>query len=275
MKKYLVLGSSGQIGSHLVEFLGSRGNTVLTMDIVENNDEDLRIHNNEKLNKFIRESDFVFFLAFDVGGAKYLSKHQDTFGFIQNNIKIMSNTFDALREAKKPFIFVSSQMSDMNHSTYGLCKAIGERYANSLDGLTVRLWNVYGHEEDYEKSHVITDFILKAKNNNKINMLTDGREERQLLHVDDCCRAMYILSNKYDSIDKQIKYHITSFRWSKIIDVANIVASNFDDVEVCATTVKDMTHGGWKKEPPTDILQHWSPKISLEDGIQDIIRRMK
>jgi len=71
------------------------------MDITTNDDEDLRIHNNSKLNKFIRESDFVFFLAFDVGGAKYLSKHKDTFRFIQNNIKIMSNTFDVLRETKK------------------------------------------------------------------------------------------------------------------------------------------------------------------------------
>tara|TARA_R110000851_G_scaffold6661_1_gene26666 strand:+ start:4480 stop:5307 length:828 start_codon:yes stop_codon:yes gene_type:complete len=275
MKKYLILGSSGQIGSHLVEFLATRGNTVLTMDIAENNDEDLRINNNDKLNKFARECDFVFFLAFDVGGAKYLSKHQDTFTFIQNNIKIMSNTFDVLRETKKPFIFVSSQMSDMNHSTYGLCKAIGERYASSLGGLSVRLWNVYGHEEDYEKSHVITDFILKAKNNNKINMLTDGEEERQLLHVDDCCRAMHILSDKYDSVEKQINYHITSFQWSKIIDVANMVASNFVDVQVSKSPTKDMTHGGWRKDPPTDILEYWSPKISLEWGIKDIIQRMR
>tara|TARA_R110000851_G_scaffold333498_1_gene514109 strand:+ start:760 stop:1587 length:828 start_codon:yes stop_codon:yes gene_type:complete len=275
MKKYLVLGSAGQIGSHLVEYLTARGNSVLTMDIIKNRDEDLRIHHNHKLNKYVRESDFVFFLAFDVGGAKYLSKYQNTFNFIQNNIKIMSNTFEALRDSKKPFIFVSSQMSDMNHSTYGLCKAIGERYTSSLGGLNIRLWNVYGHEKDYEKSHVITDFILKAKNNNKINMLTDGEEERQLLHVDDCCRAMHILSDEYDSIDKQVNYHITSFQWNKIIDVANIVASNFDDVQVSTSTTKDMTHGGWRKEPPTDILKYWSPKISLKQGIKDIIRRMK
>jgi len=274
MNKYLVLGSSGQIGAPLVEFLRARDHEVYTLDIVEDKAEDLRLAHNELLLKYAAQADFVFFLAFDVGGAKYLSKYQDTFNFIQNNIQIMSNTFEILRHLQKPFIFASSQMSDMNHSTYGLCKAIGERYTNSIGGLNIKLWNVYGYEKDYEKSHVITDFILKAMNTGEIDMLTDGEEERQLLHVDDCCRALHMLSSHFGEIDKSLDYHLTSFTWNSIREVAEEVASNFEDVSIKPSTKKDMTHGDWRKDPPENILSYWSPSVSLRDGVRDIVDRM-
>lgn len=275
MNKWLVLGSEGQIGSHLVKYLQERNHEVLQMDIVNSLDEDLRISESELLRKNVQESDIVVFLAFDVGGAKYLTKYQDTFGFIQNNIRIMSNTFQVLQELDKPFIFASSQMSDMNHSTYGLCKAIGERYTDALGGLCIKFWNVYGHEKDLEKSHVITDFILKASENGVIDMLSDGLEQRQLLHVEDCCTALYTMALKFDSIDKSIDYHLTSFVWTSIMDVAKEVASNYGNVPIKAAKAKDMTHAEWRKEPPTHILEHWKPTISLREGIKRVIKEME
>jgi|TARA_R110002074_G_scaffold393424_2_gene579825 nucleoside-diphosphate-sugar epimerase len=275
MNKYLVLGSSGQIGAPLVEFLRAHNHEVYTLDIAEDRTEDLRLAHNELLLKYATQADFVFFLAFDVGGAKYLSKYQDTFNFIQNNIQIMSNTFETLRHLKKPFIFASSQMSDMNHSTYGLCKAIGERYTNALGGLNIKLWNVYGYEKDSEKSHVITDFILKASQTGTINMLTDGKEERQLLHAEDCCRALYELSIQFEKIDKTIDYHLTSFVWTTIIEVAHEVASNYKNISIERSVTTDLTHGSWRKEPPEHILQYWSPSITLQEGIKRVIKEIE
>lgn len=269
--KYLVLGSSGQIGSHLVSHLIHHGEEVVEYDIVRDVKEDLRIYNNNLLEKYINESDFVFFLAFDVGGSRYLEKYQDSYDFIENNIKIMSNTFSLLEKYNKPFIFTSSQMSDMGYSTYGLCKALGERYTDSIGGLNVRLWNVYGNEKDLEKSHVITDFINKAKNTSNINMLTDGKEERQFLHADDCSRCLHILSKEYHILDREKKYHITSFEWTSIENIAKIICSNFQDVTYTPSDRKDMVHQGWKTEPDKHILNYWQPRISLEDGIYNLI----
>ena len=56
----------------------------------------LIILKNILLEKHIRAADFVFFLAFDVGGSRYLSKYQHTFEFLHNNVKLMSNTFELL-----------------------------------------------------------------------------------------------------------------------------------------------------------------------------------
>jgi len=161
--KHLILGSSGQIGFHLVSYLKSVGEEVIEFDIVESSNQDLRIYNNNILEQAINECDFVHFLAFDIGGSLYMEKYQDTFGFIDNNIKIMDRTFDLLKKYNKPFIFASSQMSNMSYSTYGILKAIGEKYTESLNGLVVKFWNVYGYEKDEEKSHVITDFIKMAQ----------------------------------------------------------------------------------------------------------------
>jgi nucleoside-diphosphate-sugar epimerase len=91
--KICILGSSGQIGSDLSDYLTVCGHTVTTFDIKKSYDEDLRSHNSEKLTKVISESDFCFFLAFDVGGSKYLNLNQNSYAFIDNNLRIMSNVF--------------------------------------------------------------------------------------------------------------------------------------------------------------------------------------
>lgn len=199
--KYLILGSAGQIGAHLVKHLKDAGHSVLGYDIEENKHDDLRYYSAELLG-LMYWSDFVFFLAFDVGGANYLRQYQFTYDFLSNNIKLMDNAFALLKKTGRPFIFASSQMSNMGHSSYGILKAIGERYTDSLNGLTVRFWNVYGIERnsDVSKFHVITDFILKAMSG-KITVMTDGTEVRQFLYADDCCEALELLSNleTYDS----------------------------------------------------------------------------
>ena len=87
MKTVLILGSSGQIGSHLTNYLNLKKNyKILKFDIVNSKYEDLRINNNEKLKKLVKKSDFIFFLAFDVGGSVYLKKYQNSYNFLNNKL---------------------------------------------------------------------------------------------------------------------------------------------------------------------------------------------
>ena len=50
----------------------------------------------------------------------------------------------------------------MDFSPYGTLKRLGESLTNSLNGIYVKFWNVYGVEKELNKSHVITDFVLMA-----------------------------------------------------------------------------------------------------------------
>jgi len=269
--KNLVLGSSGQIGKELTNYLRNQNQTVFEFDIYNSKYEDLRIHNNILLQKLLYESDFVYFLAFDVGGSTYLKKYQHTFDFIDNNIKLMAETFTHLEKYKTPFIFASSQMSNMSFSPYGILKAVGETYTKSLNGLIVKFWNVYGIEHDLEKTHVITDFILQAKHVHKINMLTDGEEERQMLYTEDCCKCLKILSEKYNDISRTEQLHITNFEWTKIIDIAKIISKTFNNVPIFPALTKDTVQQGYRNEPSTDILKYWKAETSLEDGIKKLL----
>ena len=185
----------------------------------------------------------------------------------------MLYTFEALKNYRKPFIFASSQMSNMSYSPYGVSKALGEAYTRSLGGITVKFWNVYGPEHDLEKSHVITDFILKAKHG-EITMMTDGTEERQFLHAEDCSNALMILSQKYSEIDRDQELHITNFEWNTILEVADIIKESIP-CKITPATEKDTVQLNKRNEPDPYILNFWKPTISLKDGIGKIIEEMK
>ena len=148
--KVTILGSSGQIGAYLTDYLTKKGHLVRGFDIANDIHEDMTHIPNPFLRNIIMDSDFVFFLAFDVGGSHYLKKYQHTFKFLNNNTRMMANAFDHLEFYKKPFVFASSQMSNMSYSPYGVMKRVGELYTKSLNGLIVKFWNVYGIEKDME-----------------------------------------------------------------------------------------------------------------------------
>ena len=276
MKKILILGSEGQVGSHLKEFLNHRGYAVLEFDLVRNSNEDLRKPGNKKLEKLIRLSDFVFFLAFDVGGSRYLKKYQNTYDFVSNNIKLMSNTFELIKKYKKKFIFASSQMSNMTYSNYGILKNIGERYSELLNGIVVKFWNVYGIEKDLTKSHVITDFIIKGIKNKKIDMLTNGKEVRDFLYAEDCCNGLEIIMKKFNQIKKSKKsIDLTTGRYTSILNIAKIIKKILNEkkirVIIKPSSNVDTVQKNKKNLPNRFFFKFWKPKYTLENGIREII----
>ena len=130
----LILGSAGVVGKALVdEYAKDKSVIPLRYDIATNNHHDCR-KDKRNLKTAIEISDFVFFLAYDVGGAKFLDKNKKNIYLIQNNCRMIDNVFGLLQDTGKPFIFASSQMSNMLHSSYGVCKAIGEHYTNAIGG---------------------------------------------------------------------------------------------------------------------------------------------
>jgi len=278
--KIAVLGSSGQIGAYLTEYLRNKGHQVHEFDMVNTPDEDMTTIPNTLLEERIADSDFVFFLAFDVGGSRYLKKYQHTFQFINNNCRLMANAFTLIQKYNKQFVFASSQMSNMSYSPYGVLKNVGELYTKSLNGLIVKFWNVYGIEKDHEKAHVITDFISKGFETGIIDMMTDGEEERDFLYAEDCCEALETVMEHYSEFTSEDKLHITSFKYTKIKDIANIIAGQFNligkyDIKVQPSTEKDSVQLDKRNQADTFIMKWWSPKTSIESGISKIFESMR
>ena len=263
----LILGSSGQIGSALCDYYTKKGFGVEEFDIMESDFEDLRIPHNPMLEAKLHRSDFVFFLAYDIGGSRYLKENQNTFDYVDNNMKIMVNTFNAIKEYNKPFVFASSQMSNMDWSSYGSLKRVGEHYTKTLGGVVTRFWNVYGVEKrDESRYGVVTDFLMKAAKTGKIDMITDGTETREFLYADDACEALDTIRLNYHNIDRDRDLCVTSFEETSILEVAQEVSRLFG-ASVCPSTSKDEVQKNSRNVADKYIQDFWKPKTSLREGI--------
>ena len=275
-----VLGSSGQIGAYLTEHLRSKGHEVIEIDKELGPEHNLTVIPNDFVESQIKRSDFVFVLAFDVGGSRYLKKYQHTFDFVNNNTRMMANVFTILEKYHKRFVFASSQMSNMSYSPYGVLKRVGELYTSTLKGLTVKFWNVYGIENDMEKAHVITDFIRKGFEETEFEMLTDGTEERQFLYAEDCCEALETIMESYTDFKPEDPLHITSFHSNSIREIANIIQGCFGligkhDVKIRSGLAKDNVQLDKRNEANTYILDWWIPQTTTDVGIRKVFNEMK
>ena len=274
-----ILGSSGQIGAYLTTYLRERGHDVDEVDIANGPQYDLRDTLTTIVQGIIRDADFVFFLAFDVGGSRYLKKYQHTFDFINNNTRLMAYTFSLLQRYRKRFVFASSQMSNMSHSPYGVMKRVGEMHTKALNGLIVKFWNVYGIENDMDKAHVITDFINKGFDEGDFEMLTDGTEERQFLYAEDCCEALETVMNSYTDFKSDDPLHITSFHSNSIREIADIIQGQFQligrSVKIKAGLAKDSVQMDKRNEADNYILGWWIPNTTIDRGIAKVFNAMK
>ena len=274
-----VLGSSGQIGAYLTDYLRKKGHFVREFDITNSYHEDMTHIPNPFLRNVIMDSDFVFFLAFDVGGSHYLKKYQHTFKFIDNNTRMMANVFGHLADYKKPFVFASSQMSNMSYSPYGVMKRVGELYTKSLKGVIVKFWNVFGIEKDMEKAHVITDFIAKGFETGVIDMMTDGTEEREFLYAEDCCEALETIMDCYYQFTCDDELHITTGVSTSILEIAQNIQALFKDIgkeiKVVPASSKDEVQKDARNIPDPYIKKWWQPKTDVVDGITKVFEEMK
>ena len=278
-RKILVLGSAGQVGAYLTDYLSRMGNEVLEFDITNGSDQDMTMIPNGELEAKIYMADFVYFLAFDVGGSHYLKKYQHTFKFIDNNTRLMANAFGLIEKYKKPFVFASSQMSNMSYSPYGVLKRVGELYTKSLGGLIVKFWNVYGIEKDMDKAHVITDFIRKGFESGDIDMMTDGTEAREFLYAEDCCEALEPVMEKYHELTSDDELHITTGVYTTVLEIAEEIKSLFAGIGKTITVTpaqsKDEVQKDARNEPDLYINEFWQYKTSVPEGLKKVFEEMK
>ena len=278
-RRILILGSGGQIGAYLTDYLNKIGYEVLEFDIVNGLHHDMTEIPNAELHRQIMRSHFVFFLAFDVGGSHYLKKYQHTFKFIDNNARMMANVFGLLEKYDKPFVFASSQMSNMSYSPYGVMKRVGELYTKSLGGLIVKFWNVYGIEKDMEKAHVITDFIRKGFETGVIDMMTDGTESREFLYAEDCCEGLEAVMGNYDRLTSDDELHITTGNSTTILEIAESIQKLFSnigkEVVIKPAESKDEVQKDAKNVSDPYIQKFSRSTTSVKEGLTKVFYEMK
>jgi nucleoside-diphosphate-sugar epimerase len=256
--KNLVLGGSGAIGTHLCQYLLEKGEEVINLDL--KNGFDLR---NGDMSMY-RDVDFVWFLAWDVGGSKYLTDKDNHVNILRNNTRICNTVFSFLEETRIPFLFTSSQLAESDN-VYGITKLLGEEWTRALNGKIVKFWNVYAWEEPGIRSHIIPDIILTALTTGDIKLLTTGEEQRQFIYVVDCIRNLVQLRGM-----ETMEVHLTNGRWYSIKEVADIVAAKLN---ACVTTGTQKGYNN--KVEPNESGKLFTYPTTLEQGIEFIIEKTR
>lgn len=262
MTTNLVIGSDGFVGKPLCAYLKSRGEEVVPFDIKRGDQEDARVATLPLIGV-----DRVYFLAWEVGGAKYLYRGDIQFLQLDSNLKLMLNVFPQLQAAQVPFLFVSSQLAEEYDTVYGSTKRLGEVWSHLLRGTRVRLWNVYGaYEPASERSHVVADFVWQAVTKGEIRMMTTGEEMRQFIFIDDVCRAFHqAIGLRLEGV-----YDVTTFEWVSVRRVADIIASLTG-----AKVIPGERRGSTPITPMRGKVTGWASSVTLEEGLARTVALFK
>ena len=228
----VVTGAAGFIGHHLCNFLSDRGYYVRAVDYKEPVyptrtmwDEcawywDLR--DPDYAEMALRNADWVFALAADMGGMGYIGKHHWT--ILTNNLAINLNTATAARQCGvKRIVYTSSacvypeqlqgttdapnlQETDAwqgkPDTAYGVEKLASEDVYRlcGVDARVARFHNIYGPECTWyggrEKAPAaLCRKIAQAKRSGDgvIDIWGDGEQTRSFCYIDDCLEALWRL----------------------------------------------------------------------------------
>ena len=259
MIRNLVIGSQGFIGRYFCRYLKKLGQEVTPFDIKRNPKEDARHFRFD-----FYQIDRVYFLAWDVGGSKYLYQAKTQLPQLKWNLRLLENVMLQLEKYHKKFMFASSQLSE-EATVYGTVKRLGELWTAQLGGVSIRIWNAYGILEKLDiKSHVISDFVFQAVSKGSIEMMTDGSEWRQFTHLADLSRAFTLVFNQ--ELDNQL-YDASSYEKVTVRQVAEIIAKE------CKVKIIPGKKKG--ESPPATSqgkLPGWLPQISLKAGVINMIK---
>ena len=199
---------------------------------------------------------FVWFLAWDVGGAKYLMDPDVQLDSLAHNVALCEGVFGWLRERRTPFLFTSSQMAGYPNA-YGQTKALGDFWTRALGGQLAVLWNIYGAAPVSARSHVVPDILDQAARG-VIRLRTDGSERRRFTHIDDCAVALV-----HQRESGQAEAHIADDEWTPVREVAACAARLFD-----ARLELGPEPGYELLREPSLPLEGWRPRLSLEAGLR-------
>ena len=257
--KFLLTGGAGFVGSHLLDHLVDRGDSVVVLDdFSTGRKENISCHSQNKaveviegsildaglVDKLVRKSDRVFHLAAAVGVFNIVKYPLES---LTTNIKGSENVFDACLKQNKPVLITSSsevygkntsdQLSEDSDRVVGApqkirwsysdAKAIDEAMAialhqqKGLETRIVRLFNTVGPRQIGRYGMVVPRFVEAALKNEPLTIYGTGKQTRCFGHVADVVDAILKVDGCVEAIGKPINIGVN--QEISILDLAKKV----------------------------------------------------
>lgn len=276
MKKVLLTGGSGFIGSHVLDYLQD------DYEIYAPDRKHLDVRNQEQVVSLLKKETFDIILHF-ASPSPVRSSHLDSYeALLEDSIKIFMN-FYAMRSCFGRMIYSGSGAEydkrrdirlireeeigkSLPTDSYGLSKyVINELSQNSDNIYNLRIFACYGPNEYSTK--FITHAIDCCLRKQPITIQQDCWFD--YLYVDDYARYV-----KYfmDHIPRHHDYNVCSGIRIRLSDIAEIVREQLNNKYETAVLAPGLNHEYTGSNDRIVKESRLKPIISIEAGIQKLIR---
>lgn len=309
MKKTLVTGGAGFIGSHLCKRLLRMGKTVICLDNMFTGTYD-------NIRELFSDPDFEFInadvihplqLDFSVNEIYNLACPASPVQYQYDPIMTTKTSFlgalNALELAKRngasvlqastsevygdPLVHPQTETYRGNVNTLGprACYDEGKRVAETLfsdyrrlygvDTKIVRIFNTYGPNMLENDGRVVSNFIMQALGNKPLTIYGDGTQTRSFCYVDDLVDGLISMMETGRDVSGPI--NLGNPHEMTVLELAELIrkTTNSNSKIVFDSLPED---DPVKRKPDIALaakILNWKPTVPIEDGIDRTVRYFK
>ena len=304
MKRILVTGGAGFIGSHLCERLLNEGNDVICLDnyftgsknnivhLLENPYFELVRH--DVTTPYYAEVDQIYNLACPASPVHYQYNPIKT---IKTSVMGAINMLGLAKRVKATILQASTSevygdpdvhpqpeayWGNVNPIGIRSCYDEGKRCAetlfmdyhkqNNVNIKIIRIFNTYGPKMHPNDGRVVSNFIVQALKGEDITIFGDGSQTRSFQYVDDLIEGMVRMMNT----DNQIKGPVNignpgEFSIKELAEKVIQMTNSKSHIIYLPLPQDDPTQRKPDITLAHKVLDGWQPTIKLEDGLKKTI----
>ena len=304
MKKILITGGAGFIGTHLCNYLLDKNNYVICLDnlstgnkqnILKNlTNKNFKFIEHDILNKLKMEVDEIYHLACPASPIQYQLNPINTFKTsiigTMNVIELALKNNAAILHASTSEIYGDPLISIQNEEYYGNVNPIGIRacYNESkraaetllfdyhrqykLKIKICRIFNTYGPIMSHDDGRVVSNFIIQALKKKPITIYGDGSQTRSFCYISDLIIGLYNFMNQSENFTGPL--NLGNPEVISIVDLAKKITHMTKSNSKIIFT--DLPEDDPKQRIPNIKLAqkilNWNPSTNLKTGLSHTIK---
>jgi UDP-glucuronate decarboxylase len=304
MKRILVTGGAGFIGSHLCERLLNEGNEVLCLDnyftgskrniyhLLENPYFELIRH--DVTAPYFVEVDEIYNLACPASPVHYQYNPIKTvktsvMGAI-NMLGLAKRIKSKILQASTSEVYGDPTIHPQPESYWGNVNPIGIRscydegkrcaetlftdyhHQNKVRIKIIRIFNTYGPKMHPNDGRVVSNFIVQALKNEEITIYGDGSQSRSFQYVDDLLEGMIRMMNTGDDVTGPVNLgNPVEFKIFELAELVIKMTGSQSKLTFLPLPQDDPVQRQPDISLAREILDGWSPGVDLETGLEHTI----